>query len=34
MKDIVPSPPPVVRNDAAAVQALFQKKCRAQLRAL
>ncbi|HOX55962.1 MAG TPA: acetylornithine transaminase [Candidatus Paceibacterota bacterium] len=25
MKDIVPSPPPVVRNDAAAVQALFQQ---------
>jgi len=25
MKDIVPSPPPVVRNDVAAVQALFQK---------
>src|SRR5512135_2915182 len=24
MKDIVPSPPPMVRNDAAAVQALFQ----------
>src|SRR6185369_5831561 len=25
MKDIVPSPPPIVRNDVAAVQALFQK---------
>ena len=25
MKDIVPAPPPVVRNDAAAVQALFQQ---------
>ncbi|HWQ90897.1 MAG TPA: acetylornithine transaminase [Clostridia bacterium] len=25
MKDIVPSPPPIVRNDAAAVQALFQQ---------
>ncbi len=25
MKDIVPSPPPVVRNDVAAVQALFQQ---------
>jgi len=25
MKEIVPSPPPIVRNDAAAVQALFQK---------
>jgi acetylornithine aminotransferase/acetylornithine/N-succinyldiaminopimelate aminotransferase len=25
MKEIVPSPPPVVRNDVAAVQALFQK---------
>lgn len=25
MKDIVPSPPPIVRNDAAAVQELFQK---------
>lgn len=25
MKDIVPSPPPIVRNDLAAVQALFQK---------
>ena len=25
MKEIVPAPPPVVRNDAAAVQALFQK---------
>src|SRR5512135_3459298 len=25
MKDIVPSPPPVVRNDAAGVQALFQQ---------
>jgi len=25
MKDIVPSPPPVVRNEAAAVQGLFQK---------
>jgi acetylornithine/N-succinyldiaminopimelate aminotransferase len=25
MKDIVPSPPPVVRNDAAAIQALFQQ---------
>jgi len=25
MKEIVPSPPPVVRNDAAAVQALFQQ---------
>ena len=25
MKDIAPSPPPIVRNDAAAVQALFQQ---------
>jgi len=25
MKDIVPSPPPIVRNDVAAVQALFQQ---------
>ena len=25
MKEIVPSPPPIVRNDAAAVQALFQQ---------
>ncbi len=25
MKDIVPSPPPIVRNEVAAVQALFQK---------
>ncbi len=25
MKDIVPSPPPIVRNDVASVQALFQK---------
>ena len=25
MKEIVPSPPPIVRNDTAAVQALFQK---------
>jgi 4-aminobutyrate aminotransferase-like enzyme len=25
MKDLVPSPPPVVRNDVAAVQALFQQ---------
>jgi acetylornithine aminotransferase/acetylornithine/N-succinyldiaminopimelate aminotransferase len=25
MKDIAPSPPPIVRNDVAAVQALFQK---------
>jgi acetylornithine/N-succinyldiaminopimelate aminotransferase len=25
MKEIVPSPPPIVRNDVAAVQALFQK---------
>ena len=25
MKDIVPSPPPIVRNDVAAVHALFQK---------
>ena len=25
MKDIVPSPPPVVRNDVAAVKALFQQ---------
>ena len=25
MKDIVPSPPPVVRNDTAAIQALFQQ---------
>lgn len=25
MKDIVPSPPPIIRNDVAAVQALFQK---------
>src|SRR2546426_1045433 len=25
MKEIVPSPPPIVRNDAAAIQALFQK---------
>jgi predicted acetylornithine/succinylornithine family transaminase len=25
MKDIVPAPPPVVRNDAAAIQALFQQ---------
>jgi acetylornithine aminotransferase/acetylornithine/N-succinyldiaminopimelate aminotransferase len=25
MKDIVPAPPPIVRNDAAAVQALFQQ---------
>src|ERR1019366_6986700 len=25
MKDIVPSPPPIVRNEAAAVQALFQQ---------
>src|ERR1035437_4978066 len=25
MKDIVPAPPPLVRNDAAAVQALFQQ---------
>ena len=25
MKEIVPSPPPVVRNDMAAVQALFQQ---------
>jgi acetylornithine aminotransferase/acetylornithine/N-succinyldiaminopimelate aminotransferase len=25
VKDIVPSPPPIVRNDVAAVQALFQK---------
>ncbi|MGD0614077.1 MAG: aminotransferase class III-fold pyridoxal phosphate-dependent enzyme [Verrucomicrobiota bacterium] len=25
MKEIIPSPPPVIRNDAAAVQALFQK---------
>ncbi len=25
MKDLVPSPPPVVRNDVAAIQALYQK---------
>jgi acetylornithine/N-succinyldiaminopimelate aminotransferase len=25
MKDIIPAPPPIVRNDAAAVQALFQQ---------
>jgi len=25
MKDLVPTPPPVVRNDAAAIQALFQQ---------
>src|ERR1035441_7563250 len=25
MKDIVPSPPPTVRNEAAAIQALFQQ---------
>jgi len=25
MKEIVPSPPPIVRNDAAAIQSLFQK---------
>ena len=25
MKDIVPAPPPIVRNDVAAIQALFQK---------
>jgi len=25
MKDIVPSPPPIVRNEAAAIQALFQQ---------
>src|SRR5512137_849895 len=25
MKEIVPSPPPLVRNDAAAAQALFQQ---------
>jgi acetylornithine aminotransferase/acetylornithine/N-succinyldiaminopimelate aminotransferase len=25
MKDVVPSPPPIVRNEVAAVQALFQK---------
>jgi acetylornithine aminotransferase/acetylornithine/N-succinyldiaminopimelate aminotransferase len=25
MKEIVPSPPPIVRNDVAAIQALFQK---------
>jgi acetylornithine/N-succinyldiaminopimelate aminotransferase len=25
MKEIVPSPPPIVRNDTAAIQALFQK---------
>jgi hypothetical protein len=25
MKEIVPSPPPIVRNDVATVQALFQK---------
>ena len=25
MKEIVPSPPPIIRNDVAAVQALFQK---------
>ena len=26
MKEIVPSPPPIVRNDVAAIQALFQKR--------
>ncbi len=25
MKDIVPSPPPLVHNETAAIQALFQK---------
>ena len=34
MKEIVPTPPPIVRNDYESIRELFAQKCRAQLRPL